>query len=66
MRFVNTIKKKLGSACDMNEIWSIGQRRRRKLVRAEEQQKKRRNLRSTQELLVDIRAERRKGECRGW
>lgn len=40
MRFVNTIKKKLGSACDMNEIWSIGQKRRRKLVRAEEQQKK--------------------------
>lgn len=41
MRFVNTIKKKkLGSACDMNAIWSIGQKRRRKLVRAEEQQKK--------------------------
>lgn len=49
----------------MNAIWSIGQKRRRKLVRAEEQQKKRRNLRSTQELLVDIRAERQKGNAAG-
>lgn len=45
----------------MNEIWSIGKKRRWKLVRAEVKQ--RRNLRSTQELLVDIREQKGKGNA---